>query len=279
LWIDRDSTIVVQALTKCWNDSDTWPKAVRICCRAAVDLVLTFSSTLTLAAADPDALWHIAHDLCVPHQQQNHDPAPCVEVDVPGGYAILKDRVGKTQFLLIATERISGIESPEILDPAAPNYWDAAWRSRHFVEERAGRALPRDAIGLAINSVSGRTQDQLHIHIDCVRPDVRALLSEHMDAVGETWARFPAPLVGHAYMAMRVEQPELGNANPFVLLARRIPTARDDMAHETIVVIGARFGDQDGFVVLAGQASASTEDRASGEELLDHACAVASGTE
>ncbi len=243
--------------------------------RGAVALLLAVGLTQTLAAADRDALWHIAHDQCVPNQQRNHDPAPCAEVNVSGGYAILKDRVGKTQFLLIATERIAGTESPEILDPATPNYWDAAWRSRHFVEQRAGRTLPRDAIGLAINSVNGRSQDQLHIHIDCVRPDVRAALSEHRDAVGATWAGFPAPLVGHGYMAMRVEQSELGDVNPFVLLAKGNASARDDMAHETIVVIGARFRDRDGFVVLADRASMLI-DHASGEQLLDHECAAAS---
>jgi len=36
--------------------------------------------------------------------------------------------------------------------------------------------------------------------------------------------------------------------------------------------------DQPGFVVLADRADAATGDRASGEELQDHACAVAGHT-
>lgn len=219
-------------------------------------------------AADPDALWHIVHDKCVPDQTQNHDPAPCAEVDLHGGYIVLKDIVGATQFLLIPTARVSGIEGPEIFAPGAPNYWDAAWRARHFTDERAGHALPRDALGLAINPVDARTQNQLHIHIDCMRVDVMAALREHAGAVGKSWAKFPISLAGGAYMAMRVEQAELGAINPFDLLADGVPGARADMGHYTIVVVGDDAGGKEGFVVLAGTSGA-------GERLQDHSCAVA----
>ena len=36
------------------------------------------------------------------------------------------------------------------------------------MEAEAGRALPDDVLSLAINSIHGRSQDQLHIHIDCI---------------------------------------------------------------------------------------------------------------
>ena len=104
------------------------------------------------ASADADALWYIVSEQCVPDQQQFHSPKPCELVDLAAGYVVLKDRVGDTQFLLMPTARISGIESPAILAPDAPNYWDAAWQARHFVDERAHRELPREAISLAINS-------------------------------------------------------------------------------------------------------------------------------
>ena len=77
------------------------------------------------------------------------------EVELATGYVVLKDRVGDTQFLLMPTARITGIESPAILAADAPNYWDAAWQARHFVDERAHRDLSREAISLAINSESG----------------------------------------------------------------------------------------------------------------------------
>jgi CDP-diacylglycerol pyrophosphatase len=248
--------------------------------RASLLVALTLLAAVLLAAprpssADADALWQIVSEQCVPDQKQNRTPHPCAKVDLPGGYAVLKDLVGNTQFLLIPTARISGIESAEILSPDAPNYWADAWQARSFVEDRAHRHLPRDAIGLAINALGARSQNQLHIHIDCVRLDVRTALREHAAAIGAQWQHFPAPLAGHDYMAMRLEQPDLGAANPFVLLADGVADARADMAHATLVVIGDSFHGKDGFVLLAGHATPGTGNRGSGEQLLDHACAAA----
>src|SRR3979411_1261557 len=64
---------------------------------------------LPASAADPDVLWQIVSQKCVPNQQQRHAPAPCEKVDltrgVERGIAALKDIDGDTQFLLIPTAR------------------------------------------------------------------------------------------------------------------------------------------------------------------------------
>ena len=63
-------------------------------------------------AADPSALWNIDNGKCVPHMRESNDPAPCAVVDLRVGFVVLKDLVGATQFLLLPTVRISGIEDP-----------------------------------------------------------------------------------------------------------------------------------------------------------------------
>jgi CDP-diacylglycerol pyrophosphatase len=238
-----------------------------LCVLAALVLL----ATPRHSAADADALWRIVGDRCIPDQQQNGSPKPCELVDLVAGYAVLKDLVGDTQFLVIPTVRVSGIDSPEILAPNAPNYWEGAWQARGFVNARAHRELPRDVISLAINSVSGRTQDQLHIHVDCVRRDVQATLQKNAKDIGAHWTALPVKLSGHDYQAMRIDQPDLSRTNPFVLLADGIAGARADMAHYTLVVVG----ESSGFVLLAGHASPLSGDSGSGEELQDHACAAA----
>jgi CDP-diacylglycerol pyrophosphatase len=176
-------------------------------------IVAAGGATAAHASADPNALWTIVHDQCVPDQEASSDPAPCSLVDLKAGkrrgYAVLKDLVGATQFLVIPTDRISGIESPTLLEPDATNYFAAAWHASSFVDARAGVDIPRDWMSLAVNSAVARTQNQVHIHVDCVRADVRESLSRHIADVGSDWAPFPEPLTGHPYLAMAVEGEDL----------------------------------------------------------------------
>ena len=240
---------------------------------AAVGLALVLALAgpgIGRAAADASALWQIVDGRCVPNQVAFRDPAPCAQVDLAAGSAVLKDLVGPTQFLLIPTARRSGVEDPAILAPGAPNYFAAAWRARSFVDERAGVTLSRDWIGLAINSAFARSQDQLHIHVDCVAPDVHDALAEHATGVGPAWAPFPVPLAGHVYDAMAVGGEELA-ANPFDLLADGLPGARGDMAARTLVVVGTVGADgRPGFVILTDRADPASGNLAGGEELQDH---------
>jgi CDP-diacylglycerol pyrophosphatase len=227
-------------------------------------------------AQNPDLLWNIVIDQCVPDQVQHADPKPCASVDLKDGYVILKDIRGRTQFLLIPTVRVTGIESPDLLTPGAPNYFAYAWGARGYVERAAGRALPRSAISLAINSAKARSQNQLHIHIDCIRPDVHRVLRRDLARIGGSWAPLTEPLVGgHYYRAMRVLADTLEGANPFVLLADGVPGARADMGKENLVVVGAEFAvGKPGFIILNSQVDPSTGNTAGGEELQDHDCVI-----
>ena len=238
---------------------------------AALALCLVGSAT---AQADSNALWTIVHDQCVVDVAQHRDPAPCSRVDLSrgeaGGYAVLKDIVGARQYLLIPTGRIAGMESPEVLDPGATNYFAAAWQARSFVEQKAGGTIARDWMSLAINSAVARTQNQLHIHIDCLRADIHDALRSAAATIGPTWAPLAVPLAGHTYWAMAVDGADL-DANPFTLLADGLDGAGAgaDMGSHTLVVVGTTdTAGRPGFIILAGRADGETG--AGGEELQDH---------
>lgn len=247
---------------------------------AAAVAIALLGSARSGQAANPDALWNIVHGQCIPDQQQKGDPAPCALVDLQQGeirgYVVLKDIVGATQYLVIPTARVRGIESALLIAPDAPNYFADAWRERGYTERAAQHPLPRDMISLAINSAYGRSQNQLHIHIDCVGSDVRAALQRQLAAIGDSWAPLPEPLVGHPYRAVRVLGDALDGTNPFALLADSIPGARVAMGEQTLVIVGAEFASgQPGFIILTDHVNPATGDRASGEELQDHGCALA----
>jgi len=257
------------------------PGLVRLLAAALAGLALVGAGVLVapavVGAADPDALWKIVHGLCAPHEAAALDPSPCAFVS-PGsahqlGYAVLKDLTGETQYLLIPTDRVTGIEDPKLSGPDSETYLSAAWAFRTLVFARLGHALPASDVGLAINSLYGRSQNQLHIHIDCVRPDVRDALRRDQAAIGPDFKALPEPLASHGYLAMAIPAKDLETTSLFRRLAGTVPAG--SMDRETLVVIGAILPTgAPGFDVLVDRADPAGADMASGEELLDHDCAV-----
>jgi CDP-diacylglycerol pyrophosphatase len=227
-----------------------------------------------VAAADPNALWNIVHDYCEPAAEGAQVKQKCADVNLAGGYAVLKDLVGVAQYLLIPTARVSGIESPVLLEPHAPNYWRAAWQARVYVDEKLRRHLPREELSLAINSASGRTQNQLHIHIDCLAPDVVRTLRDVGPAIGKEWAPLPVRLRGHIYSAMRIDDAELDHTDPFKLIAPYAQRRAQTMGDQTLLLAGAvRPDGKPAFYLLNDHVQPGNW--ASSEELQDHTCSIA----
>ncbi|KND57368.1 CDP-diacylglycerol pyrophosphatase [Candidatus Burkholderia verschuerenii] len=226
------------------------------------------------AAANPNALWEIVHDHCEPAAEGAPVAQKCADVNLAGGYAVLKDLVGIAQYLLIPTARISGIESPVLLDADTPNYFRAAWQSRRYVDGKLHRTLPRDEISLAINSADGRTQNQLHIHIDCLAPDVVRTLREIGPRIGTEWKPLPVRLRGHVYSAIRIDDAELEHTDPFKVLAPYAAQRGQPMGDQTLLLAGAVLADGTPAFYLLND-HVQTGDWASSEELQDHTCALA----
>jgi CDP-diacylglycerol pyrophosphatase len=221
------------------------------------------------------ALWRIVHDRCVPDQRDHSDPAPCALVSLSDGegrgFVVLKDLDGVAQYLVMPTAKITGIEDPLILEPGATNYFAAAWAERNYVERTLGRSLDRMQLSIAVNSVYGRTQDQLHLHVDCLDATMRPILFAAPIPREGRWTSLS--LKGHPYRVRWLDAAALPGTNPFRLLADTVPGAGQDMGAWTLALVGARSADgQDGFYILADRADPAAGDRGSAEELQDHAC-------
>jgi CDP-diacylglycerol pyrophosphatase len=252
--------------------------------------ILLFVFAAKKQSSRTNALWEIVHDHCLADIQAHHNPAPCTEVDLTAGevngFATLKDSQGKAQYLLIPTAKITGIESLALLAPDATNYFAGAWTTTSLVDEQTHSALQRTDFALAINSVSGRTQNQLHIHIDCIRPEVRSAIDQAGSQVGMVWQKFPVKLMGHQYRAIWLPGATLDKRNPFVLLAGSLSNPALEMGSHTLVLAGAERNGKAGFILLDGKAPSLAVAVAawvklgfgSGEELEDHTCRVATGT-
>ena len=127
--------------------------------------------------------------------------------------------------------------------------------------------MPRTAVGLAVNQIGARSQDQLHIHISCLRADVARSLGEGARSLGRGWGTLEVE--GFRYRALRVAGERPGSANPFSLLARELPDADKSMADFTLLLSGMDFSDGPGFVLLAAN------DAPGAELMLDPGCALA----
>lgn len=262
-----------------------WP--ARATARVAA-VALGLGAFIALAAAPAlasrDDLRIIVQQQCVPNWIMQHDPAPCEQIQIPGGeealfgasarralaagFAVLADRKGGAHLLLVPLATISGIESPELLDSGTTNYFAAAWNARARIAAAAGRTLAADQVGLAVNSRYSRGQDQLHIHMECQGAALHAALVAQAARLSTRWSALE--VAGVRYEARRVRGGSLDAVHPFELLAAGVPGARADMADYTLVVAGVQFADGPGFALLARRAVLG-----GGERLLDASCAIA----
>jgi len=151
-----------------------------------------------------------------------------------------------------------------LLAPREPDYLALAWAQRS-----AGATAPsaaatdsrsQDDIALAVNSRYGRSQDQFHVHIDRLRPEVRAAL----DALAPSaQGRASITLLGHRYRLALLDTLD----HTALAIAFEQWGAADAAARARIgVVVAAAPGSR--YFVLSDRADLWHLDRGHAEELL-----------
>ena len=220
------------------------------------------------------ALRLIVQNQCVLNWKQHRNPAPCERVSLydpnagDTGYAVLQDPDGGAHYLLVPTQTMAGLESSELLDRDAPNYFAEAWHARDLLAKSIGHAVPRTDIGLVVNTERTRAYDQFHIHIDCLRQDVADALRAASSGITDTWS--PVIVGGATFQAMRIASDSLDGSNLYESLAALKPGAAQRLRDYTLVAVGAQFASGAGFIILTGTGP-------TGEILLDSTCEVAGG--
>lgn len=216
-----------------------------------------------------DALWQIISEKCVPGMAQSGNPAPCQQVNTAQGYVTLKDINGPLQYLLMPIAKITGMESPILLQPATPNLFAAAWQQRGLLAQKRGAPIDDRVLSLAINAQYGRTQNQLHIHISCLRPDVRQQMDVLAPELNEQWR--PVTLLKHQYLIRTLSPSQLMQQNVFIRLATEVPNARSEMGKYGMALAQLPDGR---LALLALERNWLKMNRGSAEELQDHQCAL-----
>jgi CDP-diacylglycerol pyrophosphatase len=179
---------------------------------------------------------------------------------------VLKSPPYASEFLVTPAIHIEGIESADVLKPDVSQLWQAAWNARALVERALGHSLPASAVGLVVNSAGSRTQDQLHIHVDCASRTTQRVLEEFLPRANDAWQNLPKTIAGNRYVVRLLGSSNLAAVNPFDLLTSALPHDKA-IASASLAVVGVGSEhDASDFLVLA-----SFTDKP-GEPLLDHTC-------
>lgn len=218
-----------------------------------------------------DALWKTVTEKCVPSQQQG-SPAPCLAVNSHNQSALLKDRNGPHHDLLIPTEKITGIESPALQQHNIPAFFAAAWEARKHLSDEAGKTLPDDILVLAVNSRYSRTQEQLHIHISCLRPEAYQTLREQGSSLSTDWQPLGEELRGHRYLAKKLTSQDLTRDDPFKELYAYVQRQGDSIDNYGLALTVTPDGEK---LLLANRGVRFGFNRGSTSELIDPQCSLA----
>jgi CDP-diacylglycerol pyrophosphatase len=143
---------------------------------------------LWLPGITRDSLWQHVQERCLITEQARH--ADCAVVDRERGLVLYKDAIGPSHYLVIPDHKVTGVDDPALWEGETQNQWAFGWEVRDIVGKAIGKRVPDSLVGLAVNSRASRSQDQLHIHLDCISEAARAFIADNAGKAREGWAAF-----------------------------------------------------------------------------------------
>jgi len=217
-------------------------------------------------------LRQVTTGLCAPNARLTGFATPCRQVVGDPGFAVLRAPGERQHFILVPLRPLRGLESPALWQPGQPNWFGLAWRQRWYLSAWGQAAVADERIALALNAPSGRSQDQLHVHLACLRPELRRQLQRLAPGLDEHWRVLPEALAGSRYQARRLSETQLLAADFFPALASQPPYPLPDLRLSlALVALPSRDASRQ-FLLLAGRAGSQPGDLGSAERLLAADC-------
>lgn len=200
---------------------------------------------------------------------------PCLRVGAKGREAtpsvVLRVPGSRTHLLVMPAEAIPGLEDPRLQNAPYGSLWAEALATRPLVSEGAGFAVPDASIGLAINADRVRSQDQLHIHVECIRPRYLQSIRAQAAGLGRDGSTKSLIVAGEQFVARRIGREDVERGNLFALLASESPAGTGLSGVGALLVSNEASPQgsaaEDGMLLLAAPRQERTV-----EKLLDHGC-------
>ena len=178
--------------------------------------------------AGRNMLWQVVR-ACALDNATTGSPLPCLETNVPQGYAVLRPPFGRPDTILTPLKAVRGLEDPQLQAPDAPNYFALAWAARRWIGESKGR------LALAVNSRLARSQDQLHIHMGCLSDEFARRLGSALGPKSGVWFRAANMAPGLEVWTYRGGK-DPASLTPF-RLAKTLTGDDKALAHTTLALV------------------------------------------
>lgn len=225
-----------------------------------------------------DGLWRNVQQRCLAGATASHPD--CAQVDRSRELVLYKDAIGTSHYLVIPARPVTGVDDGKAWDGTGANPWAFGWEARGIVGQSLGKAVPDDMLGLAVNSQASRSQDQLHIHLDCISAAARAFVNGASGPIGTDWTslRFDGKPVHARFIPAAA--PVL-SADPFALVGGRAdePAASRASAlppdRGIFVTYGRDRQGRPGFFVVDQPVHAAAGSNGHASDFLDRRCRLA----
>jgi CDP-diacylglycerol pyrophosphatase len=167
--------------------------------------------------------------------------------------------------LVSPTAKIQGLESEELRSAEAPNLWLCAWKERNRLNALTGQHLSSNRIIMAVNSKATRSQDQLHLHLACVKRDVRGFFELQAIPQTGTWSSVHIDTLNANFFVKRLPADGL-KQNVFRIVLNELPAPFQSRDQQLVAVVASSNKNSNGFILLV------SFDSTSAENLMDHTC-------
>lgn len=226
-----------------------------------------------LAMFAKDGLWRNVQARCLTPGAPHHPD--CVVVDREKGLVLYKDAIGRSHFLVIPDHRVTGVEERGVWEDGGANPWAFGWDARRFVGQARGRPLPDGILGLAINAKAARSQEQMHIHLDCISRDARDFVAGASARIGTAWTALR--FMGKPVQAVFVPSPGAAMpVNPFLLIKQRLGEAASVVPDRGVfVTYVADAAGTGGFVIVDQPVDREAGSNGHASDFLDRQCKLA----
>ncbi|WP_011300295.1 CDP-diacylglycerol diphosphatase [Cupriavidus necator] len=216
-----------------------------------------------------DSLWKNVQERCLTSDQPRH--ADCAVVDRERGLVLYKDAIGSSHYLVIPDHKVTGVDDPALWEGGPHNQWAFGWEVRDIVGKSIGKRVPDNLVGLAVNSRASRSQDQLHIHLDCISEAARAFVADNAGKASDGWTELR--FQGKPVRALLIPSPDTAlRFNAFDIVRKGLPEPSRVGDRGVFVTYVTRQDAAPGFLVVDQPVDKAAGTSGHASDFLDRSC-------